>query len=99
MVLKLDSPLFGDTARGTIRGFGTFRTTTAGTHLVTNARGNRTSVGATTNLRACFASAKAAHAALPLTWTKIGGRWHGRRVPDWPAFWLQWLIDNPGCKL
>lgn len=99
MPLKLDSPLFGDSASGSMDLVGTYRTTANGTFLVTNASGNPTSVPATATIRACFATAKAAHSALVPYYQLLGGRWRLVRDPLWPAFWTQWLIDNPACLL
>ena len=48
--------------------------------------------------RACFAQAKAAHSAIPPTAFWDGQRTTWRRVPDWPSFWRQWLIDHPECS-
>lgn len=99
MTLRIDSPLFGDTASGSIRSVGTFRQTPTGTFLSTEAVGNHTSVAATATIRACFASAKTAYSAIFPYWEFECGRYRFIRTPKWPAFWTQWLIDNPACLL
>lgn len=95
MPLKIGSPLFSSSASGSIRGVGSFRATAGGVFLCTGLRGNTLPVPALAAWRAAFAEAKAAHTALAPQWVIAGGRHRWVRVPSWPAFWAQWLIDHP----
>lgn len=99
MPLKITSPLFATDASGTIKGIGTFRQTAAGTYLVAEQPGNVVPVPATATLRACFSTAKALHSAITPFWVFAGGRYRLRRTPAWPAYWTQYLIDNPACLI
>ncbi len=96
MPLKIDSPLFSDAASGAIRGVGSFRTTPGGTFLVPSPGGNTTPNPAQQQQRNSFADAKAAHSKIVPSIVFAGGRYRKRRIPSWPDFWAQWLINNPG---
>jgi len=95
---KVTRPLFGDAANGNIGDLGTFRNGRHGPEFIRIAQGSGGHSEAQTRLRACFRQAKAAHSAIEPT-DYVSGEyrlWH--RVPSWPEFWRQWLLDHPECK-
>jgi hypothetical protein len=85
-MVKITRPLFGDTASGRVGDIGAFRTRNGNAEFIKLAVGNDAHTPKQLQLRACFAAAKTAHAALPSS----------TRGP-WVLFWAQWLIDHPDC--
>lgn len=95
---KVTSPLFGSSARGNVGDLGTFRMGRHGPEFIAIAQGSGGHSEAQQRRRDCFAEAKAAHSALtPVDW-EVGGKIGTHRVPSWPVFWRQWLIDHPECN-
>lgn len=95
---RVTRPLFGATARGNLGDLGTFRMGRYGPEFITIARGTGGRTPQQQRLRSCFSAAKAAHSAIaPVFWESDGkSGWH--RIPSWPEFWQQWLIDHPECR-
>lgn len=94
---RIVGPLFGTSAVGRIGTIGSFRMGRHGPEFIQHAVGSGGASPAQLTLRACFSAAKAAHTAIVPTWVGVGEDARFIRVPDWPTFWRQWLIDNPGC--
>lgn len=97
-MVKVVRPLFSDSARGRIADIGSFRMSRNGPQFIAQAQPTDNPNPAQLTRRACFAQAKAAHSAIPPTAFWDGQRTTWRRVPDWPSFWRQWLIDHPECS-
>lgn len=95
---KVTRPLFGDTARGNIGDLGTFRMGRYGPEFIAIARGTGGHSDAQLRLRDCFRAAKAAHSAIPPTPYESDGTSGTHRIPAWPDFWRQWLIDHSECQ-
>ena len=92
--MKIDGPLFAQAATGTIRGIGTFKTYRGQPYIAPNGAAPRTPPTAGDPIRTLFTEALAAYSAITPTWHKIGKNWHLYRLPRWPAFWAQYVIDN-----
>jgi hypothetical protein len=97
-MVRIVSPLFGTAATGNVGTAGTFRMSRYGPEFIAIAKGSGGDTPAQRALRACFKEAKAAHSLIePTPW--ISGKKSGlARVPDWPTFWQQWLLDHPECR-
>lgn len=93
--MKISNPLFGTTARGIISRVGSFRRARSGTyHIVTGQLGNRTNHAASADLNNHFAIAKAQHSAIVPTVISTPSGPRLRRVPSWPDYWEQYVLDN-----
>jgi len=95
---KVTSPLFGAEAHGRIGEIGSFRRGRHGPEFIQHPKTRKVEAGPQPIIRACFQAAKAAHSAIPPIRIKIGDRWVKVRLPRWPEFWRQWLIDHPECR-
>lgn len=96
-MVKVVRPLFSDSARGRIADIGSFRMSRNGPQFIAQAQPTDRPTAQQLTRRICFAQAKAAHSAIPPTGYSVGNRTRYRRIPDWPSFWRQWLIDHPAC--
>jgi len=94
---RVTGPLFGTAAVGRIDDIGSFRMGRHGPEFIQQAKGSGGNTDAQQRLRTCFAEAKAAHSAITPTSYWDGDRTRYHRIPDWPTFWAQWLIDHPDC--
>lgn len=97
-MVKVVRPLFSDSARGRVADIGSFRMGRHGPEFIAQGRPTDRPTPRMLARRACFAAAKAAHSAIPPTGYMVGNRVRYRRVPDWPTFWRQWLVDHPECS-
>lgn len=95
---RVTRPLFGTAATGNIGDLGTFRMGRHGPEFIAIASGTGGHSQAQLRLRACFRAAKAAHSAIVPTQYVFGDNPKYHRVPSWPIFWNQWLVDHPECK-
>ncbi len=94
---RITKPLFSDEARGSIAGLGSFRMGATGPQFIAPPKTRKAERGPRPKIRDCFAAAKAAHSAIVPTRIQIAGEWRDIRLPRWPEFWRQWLIDHPEC--
>ena len=97
-MVKVVRPLFSDSARGRIADIGSFRMSRNGPQFIAQAQPTDNPNPAQLTRRACFAQAKAAHSAIPPTAYMVGNVTRYKRIPDWPSFWRQWLLDHPECS-
>jgi hypothetical protein len=92
---KVGRPLFSDTVKGGLRGVGVF--VTKGTSTTFRSYPKRTVVASSAqNLqRSKFNLARIDWLKLPVIDEPFKNRVLHHRVPSWPEFFRQWLIDNP----
>lgn len=95
---KVTGPLFGTQATGKIGPLGAFRAGRHGPEFVAPQDPTRRKATPPRPIHACFAAAKAAHSAITPTPYWNGIEWRSHRLPSFPDFWRQWLIDHPECR-
>jgi len=94
MACRIDGPLFGSTASGTVNGLPTFRQTPRGVFAVRRSPGPATPPAGGAGIRVEFATA---HAAWVKIWPSdhvYNGKLRYMRWPAWPDYWRQWLVEN-----
>lgn len=94
---KVTRPLFSDAARGTVAGIGSFRMGANGPEFIAPPKTRKTEAKPHPKIRDCFAAAQAAYSLIEPQKVKIGKETRLIRLPRWPEFWRQWLIDHPEC--
>lgn len=92
---KIIRPLFGNTATGRVADIGSFRASPSGPQFIRQARNPHPRSPAQQTQAQRFRTARAAWMALPLQNIQDGNKTIKRRIPDWPTFWRQWLVDHP----
>ena len=97
-MVKVVRPLFSDSAHGRIADIGSFRMSRNGPQFIAQAQPRDNPTPGQLTRRECFKLAKAAHSAIEPTGFPNGTGTIFRRVPDWPTFWRQWLLDHPECS-
>lgn len=97
MPCRVTSPLFGDSAHGSVQGLITFRTRGGTAFAVRRSPGPPTPPASGATIRGCFATAIEAWTSQPRGWHTYKGHYRYMRWPAWPDFWRQWLIDHPDC--
>ncbi|MDS4029496.1 MAG: hypothetical protein RKO66_05435 [Candidatus Contendobacter sp.] len=95
---KVTRPLFSDEARGPIAGIGSFRMGAHGPEFIAPPKARKAEAQPKPKIRECFKAAKAAHSAIVPERINVNGDWRDIRLPRWPEFWRQWLIDHPDCQ-
>ncbi|MDS4030785.1 MAG: hypothetical protein RKO66_12020 [Candidatus Contendobacter sp.] len=92
---KITRPLFSDEARGSVAGLGSFRMGAHGPQFIAPPKTRKAEAQPRPAIRDQFAEAKAAHSAIVPERINVNGDWRNIRLPRWPEFWRQWLIDHP----
>lgn len=95
---KVTSPLFAESASGPVAGIGSFRMGKNGPEFIAPPKTRKDEVGPQLKMRHCFAAAKAAYSLVTPTKVKFGKEYRLIRLPRWPDFFRQWLIDHPECQ-
>lgn len=92
---KVTRPLFANSASGPVAGMGSFRMGRHGPEFITPQKARKTEAGPRPKIRDGFAAAQAAYSQITPVKVKFGKKYRLIRLPRWPDFWRQWLIDHP----
>ncbi len=98
MSVKINRPLYGDSATGVVKNLGRFIRKNGAIYLTDEKKKNRIADNLPLSMQSCLSIAKKEHALIPKTSVVINGKTTLRIIPTWPDYWAQYLIDNPSCK-
>lgn len=87
---RVTGPLFSETAKGSIKEFGTFRNIGGRVFIEQKRKGPKIPPAASAEMRQLFSEAWEDYLALPLTKPRTGKGAPVYRQPAWGQFWRQW---------
>lgn len=96
---KIERPLFGDLAGGSIAGLLTFRTRGGKAETMQQRKSTRDPSTEQELHRTRFATAHAEWMLLPKQRIYINKRYYWRRIPDWPTFYRAWPAPTAPSNL
>lgn len=92
---KIERPLFGDLAGGSIASLLTFRTRGGKAETMQQRKSTRDPSAEQELNRTRFATAHAEWMLLPKQQIYINKRYYWRRIPSWPDFYNTWITEHP----